>query len=134
MLISVTRRAPQVCYTVMSLNDIIGKSLILVSLRRLTEISVDRLLALNLGLNYKQVVSHGRTQALVICYWIFGISISFLNRFFEFGATRYNRKGLLGVDLFVFGNLSLLLRVDLCMPSPSSVSFARPCSPRTAAE
>lgn len=41
-----------------------------VSLLTLASISVDRLLALSLGLRYKQVVTLRRVQAYVVCIWI----------------------------------------------------------------
>ena len=68
VLISVARRAFQVCYTIMSFNDVIGKSLAAVSLWTLTAISVDRLLALKLGLKCKRVVTLRRTQGLLIFF------------------------------------------------------------------
>ena len=49
----------------------------------LTAISVDRLLALLLGLRYRQVVTLKRTRLIAICGWIVsvvGASTSFLNR------------------------------------------------------
>ena len=47
-LISTTYEQPQLCYTVVSINEIAGSSFSGVSLLTLTVISVDRLLALNL--------------------------------------------------------------------------------------
>ena len=47
-----------------------------VSLWTMTAISVDRLLALLLGLRYKQVVTLKRTYALVITFWIVRIAFS----------------------------------------------------------
>ena len=54
-----------------------------VSLLTVTAISVDRLLALLLGLRYRQVVSYRRTCITVIGFWIFsivGTSTLFFNR------------------------------------------------------
>ena len=81
VLISVARRAFQLCYTIMSFNDVIGKSLAAVSLWTLTAISVDRFLALKLGLKCKRVVTLRRTQGLLIFFWTFSVSISCLYRF-----------------------------------------------------
>ena len=39
-----------------------------------TAISVDRLLALLLGLRYRQVVTLKRVRAVVICFWLIGVS------------------------------------------------------------
>ena len=52
--------------------------LTLVSLVTLTVISVDRLLALSLGLRYRHVVTMKRIQALVVCAWIPGISCALM--------------------------------------------------------
>lgn len=48
--------------------------LCLVSLMSSTAISVDRLLALLLGLRYRQVVTFKRTLAIVIFFWLLGIA------------------------------------------------------------
>ena len=45
--------------------------LILVSLMTMTAISVDRLLALLLGLRYKQIVTLKRTYIIVATFWVF---------------------------------------------------------------
>ena len=61
-----------------------GYTLCTVSLLTLTAISVDRLLALLLGLRYRQVVTLKRTYITVISFWIlsiFGASSIFWNRF-----------------------------------------------------
>ena len=47
-----------------------GKILSLVSLLTLTAISVDRLLALLLGLRYRQVVTLKRTRLMIIVFWM----------------------------------------------------------------
>jgi len=48
-------------------NDVSNDVLVLVSILSSTAISVDRLLALMLGLRYRHVVSLRRVQALIIC-------------------------------------------------------------------
>ena len=50
--------------------------LILVSLMTMTAISVDRLLALLLGLRYKQIVTLKRTYIIVTTYWVFNLVAS----------------------------------------------------------
>ena len=50
--------------------------LILVSLMTMTAISVDRLLALLLGLRYKQIVTLKRTYIVVTTYWVFNLVAS----------------------------------------------------------
>ena len=51
--------------------------LILVSLMTMTAISVDRLLALLLGLRYKQIVTLKRTYIIVTTLWVFTLVASF---------------------------------------------------------
>ena len=65
----VNRRWDSCCYTVLAI-FFSGYTLCLVSLLTLTAISVDRLLALLLGLRYRQVVTLKRTHIAVIGLWI----------------------------------------------------------------
>ena len=51
--------------------------LILVSLMTMTAISVDRLLALLLGLRYKQIVTLKRTYIIVTTFWVFILVVQF---------------------------------------------------------
>ena len=57
-----------------------------VSLLTLTAISVDRLLALQMGLRYRQVVTLRRAWILVAVFWIFSITIA-MTFFFNFRIT-----------------------------------------------
>ena len=59
---------------------ITGYVLSLVSLMTMTAISVDRLLALLLGLRYKQIVTLKRTYIIVTTFWVFNLVIT-LSRF-----------------------------------------------------
>ena len=80
-----------------------GVTLCSVSLITLTAISVDRLLALLLGLRYRQVVTLKRTCLIAIGGWIVsivGASTSFLNR--------------LIVSLFVCIGTALCLVTTIC--------------------
>ena len=73
-----------VCYYANRAQTLSGFTLCSVSLLTLTAISVDRLLALLLGLRYRQVVTLKRTYITVISFWIlssFGASSIFWNRF-----------------------------------------------------
>ena len=70
------------CYPVMSSGFFVSLPLFYVSLFTVTAISVDRLLALSLGMRYRQVVTFKRVLAIVICLWtvIFSIAtFGFLN-------------------------------------------------------
>ena len=46
-----------------------------------TAISVDRLLALLLGLRYRQVVTLWRVRVFTVCLWLFSIPLAIFNRF-----------------------------------------------------
>ena len=61
---------------------ITGRVLFLVSLMTMTAISVDRLLALLLGLRYKQIVTLKRTYIIVITFWVFNLVASVCGIFF----------------------------------------------------
>ena len=62
-----------ICYHANTAQTFSGYTLCSVSLLTLTAISVDRLLALLLGLRYRQVVTLGRTFITVIALWILSI-------------------------------------------------------------
>ena len=71
-----------ICYYTYLTAHFAGVTLCSVSLITLTAISVDRLLALLLGLRYRQVVTLKRTRLIAIGGWIVsvvGTSTSFLN-------------------------------------------------------
>ena len=70
------------CFYIAAIGTVSFTILSAVSLLTMTAISVDRLLALLLGLRYRQVVSLCRVRALVISFWIISItfaSMSFWN-------------------------------------------------------
>ena len=80
--ISVVNERWDICYYALLTAYFAGATLCAVSLITLTTISVDRLLALLLGLRYRQVVTLKRTRLIAIGGWIVsivGASISFLN-------------------------------------------------------
>ncbi|XP_020627857.1 melanocyte-stimulating hormone receptor-like [Orbicella faveolata] len=62
-------RDPLCRYALISSN-IVGYSLSAVSLLTVTAISMDRLLALLLGLSYRQVVTSKRTRVTVVIFWV----------------------------------------------------------------
>ena len=57
--------------------------LFLVSLMTMTAISVDRLLALMLGLRYKQIVTLKRTYIIVTTFWVFNLVASLCGIFYH---------------------------------------------------
>ena len=64
--------------------------LILVSLMTMTAISVDRLLALLLGLRYKQIVTLKRTYIIVTTFWVFTLVASLSAIFYLFTIFLYS--------------------------------------------
>jgi len=77
----------QLCSTVLSINDVVGSCLSGVSLLTLAAISVERLIALSLGLKYRQVkdvITLNRTRVVVMFIWILNISVNSLRRFWMY--------------------------------------------------
>ena len=94
-----------------------------VSVGTLTAISVDRLLALLLGLRYRQVVTLKRTYAIVITLWFLPAVFSAMrlwNPLITFS------HGIIYISLS--HNLDFLLHKDFLHPPSSSKSSARPIS------
>ena len=80
---SVVKERWDICYYSLRTAVFSGDTLCVVSLLTLTAISVDRLLALLLGLRYRQVVTYRRTCITVTGFWILsivGASTLFWNR------------------------------------------------------
>ena len=81
--ISVVKGRGDICYYAVLMSDFSSYTFCSVSLLTVTAISVDRLLALLLGLRYRQVVTLKRTRITAIGLWIlsiFGASTLFWNR------------------------------------------------------
>ena len=81
-LMSVVQEHWSLCRYVRDAAYITGYVLFLVSLMTMTAISVDRLLALMLGLRYKQIVTLKRTYIIVITFWVFNLVASVCGIFF----------------------------------------------------
>ena len=102
-MISVVNRRRVICYYTILTAYFVSVTLCGVSLITLTAISVDRLLALLLGLRYRQVVTLKRTRLVAIGGWIVsigGASTSFLN--------------YLIVSLFVYIGAAFCLLTTIC--------------------
>ena len=69
-LLSQIKELRNLCSYFVMWGDIMGKVFSGVSLLTATAISVDRLLALSLGLRYRQVVTLRRVGAIVSCFWL----------------------------------------------------------------
>ncbi|XP_073247219.1 melanocyte-stimulating hormone receptor-like [Porites lutea] len=70
---SVVKERWDICYYSLRTGTFSGYTLCVVSALTLTAISVDRLLALLLGLRYRQVVTLGRMSITVLGFWILSI-------------------------------------------------------------
>ena len=75
---------PNLCYYFGVWGDIVSIVFSGVSLLTATAISVDRLLALSLGLRYRQVVTLRRVGAILSCFWIMGVAVSLINGFWGY--------------------------------------------------
>ena len=73
---SVVKQRWNICYYATEANFIISNTLCSVSLGISTAISVDRLLALSLGLRYRNFVTLKRTLVIVISIWVLSILIT----------------------------------------------------------
>ena len=73
---SAVRKRQDDCYNALFISFIASYLLCGMSLLTLTAISVDRLLALTLGLRYRQVVTVKKACAFVIMFWIVSITCS----------------------------------------------------------
>lgn len=114
--VSATHCKFQLCFTVLSINDVVGTCLSGVSLLTLAAISVDRLLVLSLGMKYKKTITLKRTRLVMTSIWIFNISVNSLRRFWRYF---FNLKSDFCSHLFFSSYLSFLLLEDLFKAPPS---------------
>ena len=82
-LMSVVQEHWSLCRYVRDAAYITGYVLFLVSLMTMTAISLDRLLALMLGLRYKQIVTLKRTYIIVTTFWVFTLVASLSGFFYH---------------------------------------------------
>ena len=103
-LLSITHKRVKLCYTMVSINEITTSVFCGVSLFTLTAISVDRLVALRLGLRYTQVwqvITLRRTRGILIVIWILNITIFCLRRFWKYVLISRVISGLIYLSLAV---------------------------------
>ncbi|XP_078385049.1 adenosine receptor A3-like [Oculina patagonica] len=84
-----------------------------VSVLTSTAISVDRLLALLLGLRYRQVVTLRRVRVVITCFWIIGASVGLLRVWREDIALKEASVGLIlctVTSIFCYTRIHLKLR------------------------
>ena len=75
-LMAVEFGSQHLCSRIMNISIFTSEVLGLLSLFTLTAISVDRLLALSLGMRYKQEVTFKRVTVVVVCVWTLIVSTS----------------------------------------------------------
>ena len=90
-LISVVQEQWSLCRYAYYAVFITGSVLFLVSLMTMTAISVDRLLALMLGLRYKQIVTLKRTYIILTTFWVFTLVASLCEIFYRRIILLYSR-------------------------------------------
>ena len=73
----------QLCNNIGILVNITGIAFSGVSLMTVTAVSVDRLLALSLGVGYRQVVTQRRVGAILSCFWLVCVAGSPIERFWR---------------------------------------------------
>ena len=93
----------KICVYVASAGALTFTILSAVSMLTMTAISVDRLLALSLGLRYRHVVTLRRVRALVLCFWISSIAFTVI-MLREFAILK----------MYVYALNSLCLLVSVC--------------------
>ena len=84
-----------------------------VSILTLTAISVDRLLALSLGLRYRQIVTIRRVRVFVIMFWLFNsaVSLTYLfNELIHYAITCIGLLMCVAVSTFCYTKIYLTLR------------------------
>ena len=91
------------CFYSATFDQITTNTLCLVSLLTSTAISIDRLLALNLGLRYRQVVTFKRTSLVLLFLWV--VSIGSVSS--SYPMLDYNKAEMLVGAAMCFGNLAI---------------------------
>ena len=112
--ISIVNEYWNICGYVYMVNSVLGSILPGVSLLAVTAISVDRLLALLLGLRYKQVVTLKQTYIIVIMFWVVQATFSavlFWNPLITLCYAITTISLCLVTSIFSYSNIFLTLRL-----------------------
>ena len=123
VLMSVVKENWSICRYAFVTSRVTGYTLCGVSVGTLTAISVDRLLALMLGLRYRQVVTLKRTYVIVFTLWLLPAVFSAMYFWNPLITTLY---GITYIPLCLA--VSFFSYTDFHHPPPSSKSSTRPCS------
>ena len=81
VLLSQINKLRNLCSYFVMWGNIVGIVFSGVSLLTATAVSVDRLLALSLGLRYRQVVTLRRVGAILSCFWLVSVAVSLIYRY-----------------------------------------------------
>ena len=99
--ISMLNEKLNICYYASLTTFISGLLLCVVSLFTLTALSVDRLLALVLGIRYRQVVTLRRTYLIVVAMWILSIVLALFTLIYYWNPQSHVSSRLLGTVIIV---------------------------------
>ncbi|CAH3036935.1 unnamed protein product [Porites lobata] len=99
--ISMLNEKWNICYYASLTTFISGLLLCVVSLFTLTALSVDRLLALVLGIRYRQVVTLRRTYLIVVAMWILSIVLALFTLIYYWNPQSHVSSRLLGTVIIV---------------------------------
>ena len=97
LLVTVVNEHWRICRYLGVAFPVIARILTHASLLTLTAISVDRLLALLLGLRYRQVVTLKRTRLIIITIWVLPLSLATVGFFYDDSIT--SRYGAIVISL-----------------------------------
>jgi len=114
MLNAVTKMNLDILFYVLEVNTALSFVLCGVSIFTSTAISIDRLLALQLGLRYRHVATLRRVRAVIFCFWLVGVSGGFIYSFWSHRIT-YTAAIVLGIlslfiSIFSYKKIFLTLR------------------------
>ena len=99
--ISMLNEKWNICYYASLTTFISGLLLCVVSLFTVTALSVDRLLALVLGIRYRQVVTLRRTYLIVVAMWILSIVLALFTLIYYWNPQSHVSSRLLGTVIIV---------------------------------
>ena len=100
VLVATEQRSSNLCFYFATIATVSFTSLSAVSLLTMTTISVDRLLALLLGLRYRPMVTLGRVRALITSFWIVSLGFAVMT-IWEFSIGKSFNYTLILVCIFV---------------------------------
>ena len=92
---------PNISSYVVKAQNAFGFILCGVSIFTSTAISVDRLLALSLGLRYRHVVTLRRIRAFIACFWLTGVAGALMSIFWSYSITMAIASGFIILSMLI---------------------------------